>query len=314
MSNWKLTSGRYEQHIGNGRSRSILIGYVLLFSRFNTFTDRRLQQNPNNPDAGTSSNPFLRYKYLTSSLARKFHELNQAYELLLDPLRRLALDAKLRVKAAKAERFKSFDTKRKAFLEELEERERSFKKARMDKQKSEADQWQANEKIKDEGRRLREEKEKEIRQREQNAKKVDAEDEPPSIRTYIVSFSSWLSLTLLRTQRHDRPSQILTIWTSRPDYSRGPRRRIRAFRPNRHGYDRAFAESVQESPVEAAQVRYRSRSFQKDWRRVCCGVCQRPRGSRPERYRYHLGRREGTGNSGLVKEDGEAFCPTGRGT
>ncbi|KAK0201868.1 DnaJ domain-containing protein [Desarmillaria ectypa] len=132
-------------------------------------------RNPNNPDA-----------------ARKFHELNQAYELLLDPLRRLALDAKLRVKAAKAERFKSFDTKRKAFLEELEERERSFKKARMDKQKSEVDQWQANEKIKDEGRRLREEKEKEFRQREQDAKKVD-EDEPPSIQpndtTVRVKFS-----------------------------------------------------------------------------------------------------------------------------
>ncbi|KAK0487420.1 DnaJ domain-containing protein [Armillaria novae-zelandiae] len=123
-------------------------------------------RNPNNPDA-----------------ARKFHELNQAYELLLDPLRRLAVDAKLRVKAAKAERFKSFDTKRKAFVEELEERERAFKKARMDKQKSEADQWQANEKIKDEGRRLREEKEKELRQRKMNAKKVDAEDEPPSIQS-----------------------------------------------------------------------------------------------------------------------------------
>ncbi|PBK74821.1 DnaJ-domain-containing protein, partial [Armillaria solidipes] len=133
-------------------------------------------RNPNNPDA-----------------ARKFHELNQAYELLLDPLRRLALDAKLRVKAAKAERFKSFDTKRKVFLEELEEREQAFKKARMDKQKSEADQWQANEKIKDEGRRLREEKEKELRQREQNVKKVDAEDEPPSMQpndtTVRVKFS-----------------------------------------------------------------------------------------------------------------------------
>ncbi|KAK0503984.1 hypothetical protein EDD18DRAFT_1099253 [Armillaria luteobubalina] len=138
--------------------------------------DRTAPQNPNNPDA-----------------ARKFHELNQAYELLLDPLRRLALDAKLRVKAAKAERFKSFDTKRKAFVEELEERERAFKKARMDKQKTEADQWQANEKIKDEGRRLREEKEKELRQREMNAKKVDVEDEPPSIQpndtTIRVKFS-----------------------------------------------------------------------------------------------------------------------------
>ncbi|KIM91679.1 hypothetical protein PILCRDRAFT_58019, partial [Piloderma croceum F 1598] len=35
-------------------------------------------RNPNDPNA-----------------AKKFHELNQAYELLLDPLRRLAIDAKI---------------------------------------------------------------------------------------------------------------------------------------------------------------------------------------------------------------------------
>ena len=72
-------------------------------------------------------------------LARKFHELNQAYELLLDPLRRMALDAKLRVKQARAERFKSYDNKRKNMLNELEERERAFKKRRMDKAKEERD-------------------------------------------------------------------------------------------------------------------------------------------------------------------------------
>jgi len=97
--------------------------------------------------------------------ARKFHELNQAYELLLDPLRRLALDAKHRIKQARAERFKSYDSKRKNLVEELEERERAFKKARVDKQKEEADALQANEKIKAEGRKLREEKEKALKTR-----------------------------------------------------------------------------------------------------------------------------------------------------
>ncbi|KAF9260829.1 DnaJ-domain-containing protein, partial [Marasmius fiardii PR-910] len=102
-------------------------------------------RNPNNPDA-----------------ARKFHELNQAYELLLDPLRRLALDAKLRVKQARAERFKAYDNKRKNLVEELEERERAFKKAKVEKAKEEAARWEQAEKIKDEGRRLREEKQKQL--------------------------------------------------------------------------------------------------------------------------------------------------------
>ncbi|KAG5648295.1 hypothetical protein DXG03_004867 [Asterophora parasitica] len=127
-------------------------------------------RNPNNPDA-----------------ARKFHELNQAYELLLDPLRRLALDAKLRLKLARAERFKSYDNKRKNMVEELEARERAFKKARVEKQQAEVRQWQETEQIKDQGRRLREEKEKELREREEENKRRAAEeaqedvDAPPAL-------------------------------------------------------------------------------------------------------------------------------------
>jgi DnaJ family protein C protein 17 len=54
-------------------------------------------------------------------LARQFHELNQAYGLLFDPLWRLALDAKMRVKQARAEMFKSYDSdnKRRNFVNEL---------------------------------------------------------------------------------------------------------------------------------------------------------------------------------------------------
>ena len=56
--------------------------------------------------------------------AHKFHELNQAYELLLDPLSCLALDAKMHIKQARTER---------------------FKKARMEKQKQELETWQQTE-------------------------------------------------------------------------------------------------------------------------------------------------------------------------
>lgn len=89
------------------------------------------------------------------ALARKFHELNQAYELLLDPLRRLALDAKLRLKQARAQRFKSYDNKRKNLVEELEAREREFKKRKQEQEKEEIRRWHETEEIKDQGRKLR---------------------------------------------------------------------------------------------------------------------------------------------------------------
>ncbi|ESK93453.1 dnaj domain protein cwf23 [Moniliophthora roreri MCA 2997] len=127
-------------------------------------------RNPNNPDA-----------------AKKFHELNQAYELLLDPLRRLALDAKLRVKQARAERFKSYDNKRKNLVQELEERERAFKKQKLEKQKEAQARFQEEEKIKDEGRRLREGKQKQLHEQETENKrqreKEQAEMEAPTLQS-----------------------------------------------------------------------------------------------------------------------------------
>ncbi|KAJ7589191.1 DnaJ domain-containing protein [Mycena floridula] len=119
-------------------------------------------RNPNNPDA-----------------ARKFHELNQAYELLLDPLRRMALDATLRLKRARAERFQNYDNKRKNLVEELEQREQAFKKARMDKQKDEVAKWQETEEIKDEGRRMREERAQKLAEREKAQQASEAVDDVP---------------------------------------------------------------------------------------------------------------------------------------
>ena len=71
----------------------------------------------------------------------------------------------MRIKQARVERFKSYNNKRKNLVNELEEREQAFKKARMEKQKQELETWQQTEKIRDEGRWLREEKEKELRNR-----------------------------------------------------------------------------------------------------------------------------------------------------
>ncbi|OSD07994.1 DnaJ-domain-containing protein [Trametes coccinea BRFM310] len=105
--------------------------------------------------------------------ARKFHELHQAQELLLDPLRRMALDAKLRMKEARKARFSQYDAKRKNLVEELEERERAFKKARTDSETQKRERWRENERIMDEGRRLREERERELLRREQEREELE---------------------------------------------------------------------------------------------------------------------------------------------
>ncbi|KAG2046056.1 DnaJ-domain-containing protein [Suillus hirtellus] len=94
--------------------------------------------------------------------AQKFHALTTASTLLLDPLRRLALDAQLRLQAAKKQRFASYDNKRKAMVSELEEREKEFKKARMAKEQERTARESENTRIREEGRRMREQREKEL--------------------------------------------------------------------------------------------------------------------------------------------------------
>ena len=123
--------------------------------------------------------------------ATKFHELNQAYELLLDPLRRLALDASVRAKEARKARFSKYDAKRKNLQEELEERERAFKKQKLDRAKEGKERERENERIKEEGKRLREEKERELKRREDELTGVSQEeDEVPQL-------GEWFGLQLL---------------------------------------------------------------------------------------------------------------------
>ncbi|KAM5545556.1 hypothetical protein V8D89_000594 [Ganoderma adspersum] len=99
--------------------------------------------------------------------ARKFHELHQAQELLLDPLRRMALDAKLRIKEARKTRYATYDAKRKGLVEELEERERALKKARLESETEKKQRLRENERIMEEGRQLREQRERDLQRKEQ---------------------------------------------------------------------------------------------------------------------------------------------------
>ncbi|KAL4067058.1 DnaJ domain-containing protein [Scleroderma yunnanense] len=135
--------------------------------------------------------------------ARKFHELTNASNLLLDPLRRLALDAQLRLAAAKKARFAAYDVKRKNLVTELEEREREFKKARLEKEKERAARAGENERVKEAGRRLKEERERELEERERTrlgkARVESPQDEmepeaPPSLGPYDTTIRVKFSL------------------------------------------------------------------------------------------------------------------------
>ncbi|EJD49738.1 DnaJ-domain-containing protein [Auricularia subglabra TFB-10046 SS5] len=101
--------------------------------------------------------------------AAKFHELNQAYNLLLDPARKTALDESLRVQRARKERFKAFDAKRRHLAQDLEDRERAFKKARLDKFEEDRKREQEIERVKEENRRA-------LRERAEQLAKQDAEE------------------------------------------------------------------------------------------------------------------------------------------
>ena len=81
-------------------------------------------------------------------------------------------------------------------MEELEERERAFKKARVAKQKEEVEAYHQTERIKEEGRRMREEREKAAKEKEKLAEEeqkqanmdVDSELEPPPLGSSFLSF------------------------------------------------------------------------------------------------------------------------------
>lgn len=97
----------------------------------------------------------------------------------------MALDAKIRLKEARKARYAQYDAKRKNLVDELEERERAFKKVKVDKAEKQKEVWRENERVMEEGRILRERKERELMEKvdeaERKAKGVQDELEPPSL-------------------------------------------------------------------------------------------------------------------------------------
>ena len=116
-----------------------------------------------------------------------------ASTLLLDPLRRLALDAQFRLAAAKKARFSAYDSKRKTLVTELEERERAFKKSRLETEKEKAAREGENDRIKEAGRRMREERERRLEElaktstegaRAEGDEDISDENAPPPLGPY----------------------------------------------------------------------------------------------------------------------------------
>lgn len=72
----------------------------------------------------------------------------------------------------------------------MEERERAFKKAKSERDHEERKRWGDVERVKEEGRRMREERENEIRRREEEEAQAASdnaaeEDLPPPLGSYI---------------------------------------------------------------------------------------------------------------------------------
>lgn len=100
-------------------------------------------------------------------------------------------------------------------VDELEERERAFKKARMDKADDEVKQQQEEERIKEAGRRMMEAKAEEAKKRkydtEKEAERKEEESLPPALGLSIDLLLLTAKLTVLRRTRrpgHDHTSQV----------------------------------------------------------------------------------------------------------
>jgi DnaJ homolog subfamily C member 17 len=157
----------------------------------------------------------------------------------------MALDAKVRLKEARKLRYSAFDAKRKAMVDDLEERERQFKKARAEKEQHQNEVWRENEKIMDQGRRLREQKEKELLQREEEARKLanaaQEDEEPPAIGNIHYDLSPYFSLlTRSRPTGYNSTTKILAIIASKPHHIRSLNKFVTPFRRNRYRICRSF--------------------------------------------------------------------------
>lgn len=132
----------------------------------------------------------------------------------------MAMDAKVRLQESRKLRFAKFDSKRKNLINELEEGERAYKKAKLEKETEQKERMRQNEQIMEAGRILREEREKQLRMREleredeerKTRQREEDELEPPTL-GIITHSSSAHNLLIASIQAHSiRPSESNTTF------------------------------------------------------------------------------------------------------
>ncbi|GAA5881255.1 hypothetical protein JCM3774_002865 [Rhodotorula dairenensis] len=109
--------------------------------------------------------------------AALFHELSIAADVLSDPTQRASFDALLAARNARKARFAALDNKRKALAEDLEAREREFKKQKAGEATEAQRKRQELERLKEEGRKLREMKTNQANAGEEARKREEADQE-----------------------------------------------------------------------------------------------------------------------------------------
>lgn len=119
-----------------------------------------LSKNPDNPEA-----------------ARLFHELRVAADLLSDPTQRASFDNLLNARNARKLRFSALDNKRKAMAQDLEQREKDFKRQKGEEDLAARQKKSELERLKEEGRKLRESREKDAQKKEAEETKLREEQE-----------------------------------------------------------------------------------------------------------------------------------------
>ncbi|KAK4694049.1 hypothetical protein P7C70_g8812, partial [Phenoliferia sp. Uapishka_3] len=90
-----------------------------------------------------------------------FHDLKVAFEVLCDPIKKASFDALLAARNARKLRFAGLDNKRKALAEDLDRREKEFKRTKGEEVRERGEL----ERLKEQGRKMREEREKEGEER-----------------------------------------------------------------------------------------------------------------------------------------------------
>jgi len=116
--------------------------------------------------------------------AKKFHSVHKAYEVLTDPKAKEAFDNVVRARLARKKRDNVMDAKRKRMKDDLEEREKSFKKSKDDEEEAKKKLKQEIERLKQEGQKRRAEEEK----KKAEQKKKEEEEKSSILSTLKVSW------------------------------------------------------------------------------------------------------------------------------